>query len=320
MAADNEDVMVTTDSLDASLDDLLKAADASDLKDKLSKAYGGVNVEHTGHVEPGRGNVGGGLPDGGDLGTIDNMMIGKMVAKLSEAGFSESQIRAFMSDGGEEEEEEDEEEDEEMVGGAGGSFVPNQRVGTAKKSGHAGVGETFRKSFMEDPDIAEAVDAAPFMEALTAKTTQALDTISRSLAKSEKGQTKMNRAMAGAMYQTGQLLKSQAHVINELAKRLNIVERTPMPPRGQTGNARALHKGMPGEAGRPVERLTKSEALGSLSYLNLVKGERFIAGEQTSHIIAKLESSGEISPEALGHVQKFLETNPNEADAAKQYA
>lgn len=304
---------VTFDALDASLDDLLKAADAEGVRDKLHKAYGGVSVEHSGHTDE-RGAVGGGVADAGDMGGLDNMMIGKMVAKLSDAGFSDAQIKAFMT--GKQEDEEDDEEDDDDDGEDYGKSQTAGKPRSADTSPDDDDAPLY-KSFTEDPDIEDGVDAAPFMEALTAKTTQTLDNFRKSLRKGFGEQSKVNQAMAGSMYELGQLVKSQQAVINELGHRLGIVERQPMPQKGQT--AAPLQKSMPGEAGHAPGKLQKSHVLGTLGYLNLVKGEKQICGEPTSQIIAKLETTGEANPEVLQHVQRFLATNPSEAEAAKAF-
>ena len=61
----------------ATLDELVKAADATE----IVKAYGGTNVEWSGHVDE-RGKVAGGGAGGGDVGGLDDMMIGKMAQSL----------------------------------------------------------------------------------------------------------------------------------------------------------------------------------------------------------------------------------------------
>lgn len=292
---------VTIDSLDASLDDLLKAADATDLKSKLSKAYGGVSIEHGGHYTEGK-QKGGGAAGAGDIGGIDNMMIAKMTASLANAGFSEAQITAFMRGKAEEDADEPDEDDEDE----GGDYEDEDEPDFGKSDRH-----DFAKSFREDSVIAEAIDAAPFMESLTAKTTKALDAIAKSQTGHFKTQSKVNRAMAGALYQQGQLIKA-------LSARLGIIERAPNPPKGRTGAA-PLHKSMPGEAGVPQGQLRKSEALATLNYMSLIKGQKTIGGEPVSIVISKLESAGMISDEAIHEVQKFLATHPSEAAAAKAY-
>lgn len=314
---------LTMDALDSTLDDLMKAAEATDLQEKLRKA-GGVSVEHSGHYTEG-GKKGGGLPGSGEQGGIDRMMIAKMTAALTGAGFSSDQVAAFMAGKAEEEEEEEEEDlDEEMEGAMRDAYAK----GYAKARSEFGKSdawdddeevESFRKSFEDDPTIAEAIDAAPFMESLTAKTTSSLDRIQKSVHDGFASQKQVNRALAAAFFEQGQRLKKSERVIDELARRLGMVERQPLPQKGRT--AAPLHKSMPGEAGKGgPQQLRKSELLGSLSYLNLVKGEKHIAGEPTLQVISKLESTGDISKGAVEHVERFLATHPNEAEAAKAYS
>lgn len=311
------------EGLDASLDDLMKAADADDLKEKLEKTYGtthgggSTSVEHSGHQEPGKGQVGGGQADYGDAGGLDSMMIGKM----REAGVPESTINGFVAymKGKQEDDEDDEDgedEDEDVEVNVG-------KKGKAKKGEDEDY--DFEKSFRDDPDIAESVDASPFMEALTARTVQSIETLNKSLRSSDKKQAKINKAMAAALYQQGQLVKSQERVISELGRRLGLVESQPAPPKGatSTSEAAAMSKAMPGEAGGPPaggeKPLTKSEVVSTLSYMNLVKGLGEVGGEKTSDAVIKAESGGMLSKSVLTEVDRFLKSHPNEAEKAKSY-
>lgn len=298
---------VTIESLDASLDELLKAADAKDVADKLSKAYGGVNIENSGTMSDGKPS-GGGQAGAGDIGGIDDMMIGKMIGGLASMGYSDSQIRAFMrgkmDDEGEEEETEETDEGDEPM------------EEDIEKSLRKSMGRGFADAFGSDPAISEGIDAAPFMEALTVKTVQSLDLINKSVHRGQLTQTKVNKSMAVVLVQQNQLIKA-------MAQRLGVIERQPMPQRGITDvpTARALAKGMPGEVGaRAPQQLRKSEALNVLTYMNLVKGIKHIDGNTTLDTIARYEAGGQISENAVSAVHQFLATHPGEAEAAKRYA
>jgi hypothetical protein len=306
---------VTVDSLDASLDDLLKAADASDVKDKLEKAVRGehpgassVNYETSGHYDEG-GQAGGGVAGMDEAGSIDDLMIGKMI----DAGVAAETVAdfvAFMRGAQEDDEDDDDydEDDEDMY----------------EKGGYDQHGERLQKSypdeFAADPDIAEAIDASPFMEALTAKTVQAIDELQKSQLRERHGQKKYNSSMAGAVYQVGTLLKSQSAVIAELSKRLGIVETTPMPQKGATGSAVALHKALPGETTTdPNTALSRREVTSTLTYMNLVKGMKTVCGQKTGELAVMAEAGGSIDRDTLDEVQRFLATHPNEGKLAKSY-
>lgn len=307
----SEEAAVDVDGLDASLDDLLKAADASDVRERLAKAVRGEHPGSTGYnaVYSGRvdedGKGGGGVASMSDAGTIDDLMIGKMI----DAGVAASTVAdfvAFMH--GAQEEEEEEEEDDDM-------YRSGQPDGEPLVKSHA-------EEFKEDEDIARAVDASPFMEALTMQTTKSLDTLNKSLHAQGVRQNDFNGKMARATAKMGQLLKSQAGVITELQNRLGIVEKTPQPQKGRTDltGAQPLEKSMGGEAsGASGAQLTKAEAVSTLTYLNLVKGMKTIHGNKTAELACMLEAGGSIDQGTLDEVQRFLATHPNEAKLAKAY-
>lgn len=303
------DERVDVDGLEASLQDLIKAADATD----LAKAYGGTSVEYSGrHDEDGKG--GGGGAEASDIGGLDDMMIGK----LTEAGIPADVIAefgAFMSakqEEGEEEEEEEEEGEEEEPAAKMGGKVPHDRP-------VPGMGKSM-DALRQDADIGDAVDVSPFLEALTARMAEQLDNVRKSHASFQSNQAGVNRAQAAALYQMGTLMKSQTEVISELGRRLGIVERVPAPQRGATTTpmARALAKSMPGEAGVGGEALSKSELVSTLTYMNLEKSIRDINGRKTGEL-AMLADSGSIDEETVAAARHFLMTHPNEAQVAKQY-
>jgi len=328
------------DGISASLDELVKAADATDV---VSKAYGGVNLESYGHVDE-RGKTSGGYADTGDVGGLDDMMIGKMAQVLIDGGFSADQISAFM---GQDEDEEDDEDD--MEGKA--SFAPHTRPSAKMhgkgagdinvRSGGAGsptnpgtppppIGQPkpvptgkYTKSmdqFRQDQDIADAVDISPFLEALTTRTADQLDAIRKGMGEAHGEQTGVNRAMAGAVYQIGRLQKSMAEIVGALDKRLNLVERQPAAgQKGVTSMSKALTKAMPGEVGTDSAQLNKSEIIATLSYMNLEKGMKEINGRNTRELVGMFESGNQLAPDTLDAVQKFIATHPAEAKLARTY-
>lgn len=302
------DAAVDIDGLDASLDDLLKAADASDVKERLAKAVrgehpgsSGYNAVYSGHTDE-DGKKGGGVASMSDAGPLDDLMIGKMI----DAGLSPATVADFVAYMKAKAEDEDEEEDEDEDDGYFKSF----RSEPLRKS-HA-------DRFAEDSDIAQAVDASPFMEAITMRTTESLDHLQKGLHAQAVRQNDYNEKLARAVGGLGKLVKSQSGVISELQKRLGIVESTPMPAKGTT-SAQALHKSMPGEAGRDTTALSKSEVVSTLTYMNLQKGIKTINGQKTAELACMLEGGGSIDRETLSEVQRFLAGNPNEAKLAKAH-
>lgn len=313
-------------ALTASLDELVRAADATST---VRKALDGVAIDQGGHGDE-RGNTSGGYPERGDIGGLDDMMIGKMQGTLAQAGFSSSQIAAFMSqDEDLDEGEENAEENEELEGKADGTFATHDRPmpkmsGKKSKKAPAPPAVVMGKSmdaFRADADLSEQLDVSPFLESLTARTAEQLDSVNKSIRSVSARQDTVSKAMASALYEVGTLVKSQAAVINELGKRLNLVERQPAPSRGaQTvPQAKALHKAFSGEAGAPVNRaLTKSEVLSTLSYMNLEKSMKEIGGQSTFEIIGQIDS-GTIVPMGVQAANHFIATHPNEAEAARSY-
>lgn len=186
----------------------------------------------------------------------------------------------------------------------------------------SGGGSTTRKSmdaFRQDADVRQAIDVSPYLEAMTARTAEQLDGVTKQLRKSHRDQTGVNRAMAGALYQMGTLLKSQSEVIEELRNRLGMVERQPNQPRGVTRGAQVMHKSLPSEAGAGVGELRKSEVVSTLSYMRIEKGMRHVGSHDIGQAVIMLESGGQIDPEVLGAAESFLATNPREAQTARAY-
>jgi len=293
---------VDTIQLEKSLADLIKVADAT----KLAKGDG-VQIANSGTMSDGKPS-GGGQGSMSDAGGLDALMIAKMTAAGIDAG-TIANFAAFMADDDDEDEDDGDEDDEGKV---------PQPPFTSKSSAQG----DLIKGIASDPTVAEAIDVSPFLDALVARTTDALGSLEKSLGAHRGEQAKVNRAMAAAIYQSGQLLKSQAGVIDELRSRLGIVERAPVAqPKGRTqlSGAKALSKGMPNEAGE-AGQLRKSELLSTLSYMNLEKGIRDINGVRTSEIIGRFEAGDVIDDGVIHAARSFLAQNPNEADAARRYA
>jgi hypothetical protein len=239
------------------------------------------------------------------------------------------------------EDDEKENDDEEMTGEMQdviadmhayakkkGSMEGYSYPGMGKSDGAAEGGkEPMAKSmddFRQDKDIADAIDVSPYLEAMTARTADQIDGLRKSIDGGFAGQVDINRHMAAAMHQMGTLMKSQEAVIGELGKRLNIVEKQPQQPKGATSRtgAEAMAKSMPGEAGGPPasgSSLSKSELLGTLSYMNLEKKIHNIGSQKTSEAIYLLEGGNKVDDGVIAAATAFLAQNPAEAQQARTY-
>jgi len=299
---------VTDDGLGNALDELLKAADATSLSKAATHSGKGSNsVESGGRVDE-DGASSGTLAGDGDVGGLDSLMVAKMSAAGIPAG-TINDFAAFMS-----KEDEDEDEDE-------GEDEDEEKENPFDKS----EGHDFQKSmdaYREDSDLSDTIDVSPFLVALTARTADQLDAIRKSAGAFEGQQAHVNQKLAAALHQIGGLLKSQSNVIQVLGERLNIVERTPAAPKGATqlSGAQPMHKSLPGELGQGGQELRKSEILSTLTYMNLEKGVHEINGHRTSELVGLFEGGNVIDAKTVGAVKDFLQTHPNEADAARQYA
>lgn len=304
---------IPADRIEESLVDLLDAVGAS----SLSKAYGGVAVDQGGHVDE-RGQTSGGYADVGDVGKLDDMMIGKMGEALSDAGYSTDQIVAFMSQFGADDDDGDAEAEEKPKGkmkgmkgkmkGMKGRMEEEDVEEDDEDDAEKGFGDwDFAKSFADSEDIADAINVSPFLEGLVEKTTEAVGQIYKSQTASQAKQERINKSMAVAIAEMSTMLKA-------IGERLNVVEATPLPPRGIRNIPRGMAKSFGGG-----QQLNKSEVLATLSYMNLEKSIKDIGGMPTSELVGLYEAGGTLHPAAYQAAQRFLAANPSEAEAAKRY-
>lgn len=331
MSTEQLEASVTEDTLDASLKELVKAAGTVSAIDKLKK--GGIVNSGFNNED---GEKGGGQATSSDAGGIETLMIGKLVANgftgdsaqslaglmmgaLTEAGLV-GKASCENSDEGN--------DDDEMAGFARGYMAAMAKMGKSLDSQeviegkveHTDNDAALYKSFTEDKDISEGVDASPFLSALTVKMTSSLETINKSINSQKNHQTTVNQASAAAIFQIGNLVKSQNGVIEALNKRLGLVEAQPVAPKGVRTEvqAKALQKGFGGNDGKKTQ-LTKSQTVSTLSYMNLEKGIKQVAGEATSKASMMIECGGTVSKSVYAEVEKFLAANPDEAKAATEY-
>lgn len=338
-----KEIEITEDSLQASLDDLIKAAGATDAVDGLRKG----GIANSG-FEDERGKQGGGQGSMSDAGGVDELMIGKLVAGgmsgdaamsvvgtlmglLTEQGMLGRKTKAEVEEeestgGGDGDGDGDDDDDSEgMSGYARGYYDAMQKMGKSQDSDKGGKGDTLRKShaeaFAEDRDIAEGVDASPFLEQLTANTTRSLDALRKSIQSGRADQSTVNKSLALALHQMGSLSKSQGRVIDELAKRLGMVEATPAAPKGARtlAGAQALTKSI-GSGNGEGQALTKSQAAATLMYLRFEKGMDKIEGEPIGQLAVFAESGGTVSNNVHAYIQKWLATHPSERTQALSYS
>lgn len=311
----------------------------------IEKAYGGVKIENSGTVGS-EGPKGGGQPGASDIGQTETLMIGKLV----DAGaiLPTAQLIGFMGDdpsvygagrmagfmtgyehgkAGKDMDMGDGKGDDYMDGYKKGFLAGHGGDGTFKSESASNETDLFKSGSLynelrENPETAEALDASAFVESMARGVSDALDQMHKSLREDNANQTRVNHAMIKSQTQLAKaVVEVIAPVVEELGKRLDIIERTPNPQRGATSvsGAKALAKSIPGEAGDGEQKLSKSEVVSTLSYLNLVKGQREIAGQPTSSLVARIESADLIDESTLNHVRQFLAQNPGEADQAKAY-
>ena len=316
---------VSLDSLDAALNKLVKAADDTD----LSKGSMGVAIDQGGHVDN-RGQTSGGYPSQGDVGGLDSMMVGKMQEALIEQGFTADQITAFMG----------KDDEEEMEGKMGKPADTSGGVGTNPRTSPSAGGCTMAKmedeeeededeeaekslradlakSFADDDRIADAVDVSPFLDGLVDQVVTQIGSLAKSMEEDRSAQNEVNASMAKAMQAMGEIVKSIAH-------RVGAIEKQPNPQKGVTrlSGAQPVRKsfGQFGSEGQGQgEQLTKSDVVRTLSYMNLEKGITEIQGQPTSELIGLAEAGGQVHPNAVRAVQRFLTTHPGEASTARSY-
>lgn len=311
----------------------------------LSKAYGGVAIENSGTYGS-EGKKGGGQPGASDIGSIDTMMIGKMVdmgavvptAELvgfmgdDPGAYGSGRMAGFMTGyqhgkAGKDMDMGDGKDESFADGYKKGYLAGHGSVPTAKSNDAGADPDPLAKSayeaLLEREGVQEAIDASQFLEELTRGVGDQIDGMRKSLHAADQDQARVNASLLKSNVAMAKALQTVVPVINELGKRLDIVERTPNPPRGATTvpGAKALAKALPGEAGAGAEgeKLSKAEVASVLTYMNLEKGQRSINGQSTAQLVAFAEAGDTIDDATLNHVREFLKDNPKEAAMAKSY-
>lgn len=322
----------TLEGIDHSLAELLKISEGAD----IVKALEGVDTY--GHTDE-RGSVDGGLASESDAGVLDSMMIGKMRDSMIASGVPADAIAAFMAKM-EGEDDDDGDEGREPAGQPFGKFgkpasteggiQPNPRV----RATGGGSTEKSLDAFRGNETLAKAMNVAPFLEELVASVSEQIDALAKSgratrsqLSKSlnEKAarDAQVQIAMAKALMDVGKLVKSVVAVNQELGRRLGIVERTPLPAKGQQnlgrGAGNPLAKSGNGGGEQP---LSAQQAVRVLSYCGLEKSDTRwgqIGGQSASEISSFVEGGGQLTKSHVAHVLGFLAANPAERETALNY-
>lgn len=342
-----EQQTTSLDALDASLQDLLKAAET--ITGEPLRKGDGVQIDNSG-THGSDGKQGGGQGSMSDAGKLDDIMIGK----LTQAGYNASQINqilGFAKDvgggsffqherpsptmsgkrggkppmppfkGKADEDLDDDDDDDEIEDEGEQQMPPGMRGKRTRKS--------FAQQYADDPDISDTVDVSAFLESFVARTTDSLDSIDRQFRKAMKkshGQTESQFvAMAKAFVGLTDFVKAQHGIINELGVRLGVVEKQPAAqPRGVTSlhqhQTRTIEKSMPHEAGNGSNSLKKSEYAAILTFMNLEKGIKQIAGRSIAMELVPMVESNELPQDVQLEIHNFLRRNPGEAQLAKSYA
>lgn len=298
--ANHDETQVDVNALESAVRELTKAAGET----SLSKG----GIENSGTTSDGK-PAGGGQTS--DFGVLDDMMIGKMAAAGIDAGMISSfgQFLAKMEDG------EDEEEDEEEEAAKSAARRPAPRAARLQKSA--------MEQLREDPILTDNFDASDYLEHITMRVAEQIDSVRKSMTDERVGQQRFNAALAKSTVEMARMVKSQVRVINEMGKRLGIVEAAPVAqPRGATSvrSAKALNKSMPGEQGGSEHQLRKSELLATLTYINLEKGIKQIQGQRINDIVTLYEGGGVLDQATVDFAKGWLAANPNEAELAKSYS
>lgn len=185
-------------------------------------------------------------------------------------------------------------------------------------------GEDIHKSTRErvtdiDPDLDEMFDASPALANFASAIDTSFDEFRKSISNDGratrqllKAQGTVLRAIGQVIYDQDQLIKSQTTVIEELGKRLKIVETTPQAPRAtrtrDNGVQRPITKSSVGGDGPTGDDLSKAQLQAGMRRLLIKAGERGDeqAIERLTHNTAKLESFGRVDDDVRAAVEAEL--------------
>jgi len=331
-----DDIVVDEDNLLGEVNRLEQLAST------LEKAYGGVQIENSGTVGS-EGDQGGGQAGSKDIGGVDSLMIGKMIdggSIVPSAGllgqmcdqepekFGKGRMAGYLKgyknakDG--EDMDSGDGNDEDYMDGYKKGYLMGHGDGMGK-SHQDSLQKSVMDTLLEDNDIREGYDASDFMSSLVKGVSDQIDAFKKSMVSDRHVQGRVQQGVVRSLTQLSKSVAALAQVaplVNELAARLDIVERTPAaPPRGSLNKsqAQAAVKQLPGEAGNADRQLNKSQGASVLSYMNIEKGIREINGRKTGELAGLLESGNIIDAPTIEAINTFLDDNPKEASRALEY-
>ena len=186
-------------------------------------------------------------------------------------------------------------------------------------------GEPLRKSFGDqlrdaDPNATELVDVSPFLKSLVTQTDVAITQLGNNIEREGMAtrnllaaQGTLLKSTAGALSQTLTLVKSQQAIIDEMGRRLGMVEQQPLVRKSHGVDPRDTRQRNPGKppprGGEGSQQLTKSQV--QQAYRELIQKADALgdtaAIERLVHASALLESANQIQPNMMAAVQAHIE-------------
>jgi len=178
-------------------------------------------------------------------------------------------------------------------------------------------GEDFQKSlteaWSESDNMGEDYDVSPFLEKLGTGIAKSLDSMREDLAKSMGSQQTFNRALAKSLRGMGQLVVEQADMVKSLqgqnealARRLGVVEQTPVGRKSRATAAQPLQKSFEGDTGESMSRDDIMNGLEKLMIKSRDNNWTAPCGEPVDRAMARYEASGAISRSMLNDVKSIL--------------
>lgn len=172
------------------------------------------------------------------------------------------------------------------------------------------VRKSLDEQIADDPDGKKLMDASPFLKSLAESVDASLDQVAARVAEDGQATRTLLKAQGAIIKAQAGIVARQEGVIDALAKRLGVVERTPV-VRKSVGidprDTRGRNLGTPGGDGAP-NALRKSDAaaaLGELVKSADAKGDR-LAVDKLVEATALFESTGAMKPNIEAAVRAHL--------------
>ena len=190
-------------------------------------------------------------------------------------------------------------------------------------AGETDTGDLLNKSLTDriedaDPDASGLIDASDFLKSLVHETNEALSDIGAVVERDGRttrtllaGQGALLKATAQVLSGQNNLLKSQQVVINEMGRRLGVLEGEPVVRKSQGVDPRDTRPRQPGQGGgrgASPDALNKSQVQQGLRGL-MVKAAAAnddASIDKLSHATALYESTGQVHPNIAGAIRMEL--------------